>query len=169
MYSPRLNRNAPDLLAELREKAIKIDPVTGCWNWTRCIGAGGYGELRRNGQHYYAHRLMAHLVLGFDLNSPLYVCHRCDNRKCVNPEHFFFGTCGDNIRDYVAKGRYRNQNTDLTHCPQGHPYSGDNLYVTKQGFRQCVTCKVARTREWRLRNHARSIPNQHEKGRRRPS
>lgn len=34
-----------------------------------------------------------------------------------------------------------------THCPKGHPYSGENLYINPQGQRICKTCRDAtRTR-----------------------
>lgn len=34
-----------------------------------------------------------------------------------------------------------------THCPQGHPYSGDNLYLPKRGGRQCRACRREHERE----------------------
>ena len=128
---------------------VRLNSETGCWNWLGTKTRAGYGVLMHLGKKQYAHRLSAAFYLGFDLTSPMCVLHRCDNPACFNPKHLFIGDRGDNIRDCVAKGRYRNQNTALTHCPQGHPYSGDNLYVTKEGFRHCKTCSRNRTQEWR--------------------
>ena len=47
----------------------------------------------------------------------------------------------------VRKGRRGHVNTRKTHCPQGHPYSGDNLYVTPRGHRECVTCRKTRPKK----------------------
>ena len=45
------------------------------------------------------------------------------------------------------------RNSEKTHCPKGHEYAGDNLYIhPKTGARRCLTCHTANTREWRLKN-----------------
>jgi hypothetical protein len=55
---------------------------------------------------YLVHRLSAHAFLGFDLRSCLFVCHKCDNPPCFNPNHLFVGTNADNLRDMASKGRW---------------------------------------------------------------
>jgi HNH endonuclease len=122
----------------------RYDPVTGCWNWTATRNNKGYGKMRYLGKNQYLHRLSAHFYLGYDLKSPLIVCHRCDNPACFNPKHLFIGTRKDNSRDCVNKGRYDGPKP-WTHCKRGHPLSGDNLYVRKDtGRNVCRTCSVIR-------------------------
>jgi hypothetical protein len=55
------------------------------------------------------HRLAAFIWLEFDLASDLMVLHRCDNRRCFNPEHLFTGTHQDNMDDMWSKGRNQDQ------------------------------------------------------------
>ena len=69
-----------------------------------------------------------------------YLCHTCDNKRCVDPEHLFEGSNSDNQRDAVDKGR--NPQAKKTHCPQGHEYSPGNTYrrPSRPSERQCRTC-----------------------------
>jgi hypothetical protein len=80
------------------------EPNSGCWLWTACINSRGYGQIRVNGKGILAHRLSYELHCGEIPNGKL-VCHRCDCRICVNPDHLFIGTAKDNTQDMIAKGR----------------------------------------------------------------
>lgn len=84
----------------------KTNPKTGCWDWLSTKDRDGYGQFKLNGKQWKAHRLSWTLYLG-EIPEKLFVCHRCDNPGCVNPEHLFLGTAMDNNRDTVEKGRDR--------------------------------------------------------------
>lgn len=77
---------------------------SGCWEFQGRIGTGGYGHLDFGGKTVTASRL-AYEVWRGEIPQGLLVCHTCDNRKCINPEHLWLGTSQDNARDRDAKGR----------------------------------------------------------------
>jgi hypothetical protein len=78
-----------------------------CWIWTGARNGDGYGSFNFNGKIMLAHRAAAIMGAEGTAIEELVVCHSCDNRLCVNPEHFFYGTVGDNNKDRHAKGRSR--------------------------------------------------------------
>lgn len=76
-------------------------PKDECWNWNGAIGRDGYGFY-----HFKkAHRLSYEFHNG-PIPDGLWVLHKCDNRRCVNPNHLFLGTNSDNIQDCITKGRF---------------------------------------------------------------
>jgi len=82
-----------------------IDKTTNCWNWNRAIDSSGYGAVKYCGKKHNVHRLVW-MLLHDNLEKGICVCHKCDNRKCINPDHLFIGTQSDNMKDCVNKGRY---------------------------------------------------------------
>jgi hypothetical protein len=97
------------------EDRIERVPISGCWIWTGTVHHSGYGQFRRKG----AHRLVYQALVDEDIAGKC-LCHHCDIKLCVNPEHLFIGTQKDNIDDMDKKGRRvkvpgeRNGRTHLT-------------------------------------------------------
>lgn len=106
-----------------RLEALSIpEPNTGCWLWTGSTRPNGYGRLSVDGHTESAHRAAYEAFCG-PIPAGLMVCHRCDTRACVNPEHLFAGTHQDNQTDKARKGRAPRSRKGL---PFGaHPSTGD--------------------------------------------
>lgn len=101
-----------------------------------------------------AHRVAYELVVG-PIPDGLQLDHLCKVRKCVNPAHLEAVTCGENIRRGDTGKAAAEVQSSKTHCPQGHPYSGDNLahYRGRHG-RRYRACRICR-REAMRRFHAK--------------
>jgi hypothetical protein len=99
-------------------KVVKDE--AGCWPWTGHIASHGYGIFHHDGSRIGAHRKAFELANG-PIPDGINVCHKCDNPRCVRPDHLFLGTQKDNIADMIAKGR----RTTIT--PQGEQVGGSKL------------------------------------------
>lgn len=112
----------------------KTKTVNGCWEWQGTIDPNGYGRInfRNRKLQQYSQRL-AHRAVMEILHGPtrLNVCHTCDNRRCINPAHLFFGTQKQNVNDMMIKGR---------HSPQRGSNNGMSK-IDEQTVRNIITFK----------------------------
>lgn len=135
----------------------KCKPIeSGCWEWqggrTKGVGKSfSYGRTLVNKKKMLAHRYAWTLKFG-PVPEGMMVCHKCDNPPCCNPSHLFLGTGKDNTQDALKKGRLfkpPNPNANKTHCKNGHPLSGDNIWINKRtGQRQCKECHKIVANRW---------------------
>lgn len=115
-----------------------------CWPW-RTARANGYGPFWIDGQVVLAHRFAYELLVGL-ISDDLTIDHRCHSddltcpggstcrhRRCVNPAHLEPVTGEENNR--------RGRHPVKTHCPRGHPYSGENVVLNSRGVAECRICR----------------------------
>lgn len=133
--------------------------ATPCHVWLLAMnGDTGYGlswdserKIMRG-----AHCLVWEAVHG-PVPDGLVLDHLCRVRSCVNPAHLEPVTNAENIR----RGRAGAYLRERTHCPAGHPYSGDNLLIRRGGQRGCRTClRRQKAEHWQRKRLAAEAPSQ---------
>jgi hypothetical protein len=128
----------------------------GCWMWIAGTKNSGYGIFGpTHGEVWMAHRYAWTITHG-PIPRGMHVCHTCDVKLCVRPDHLFLGTPKANMEDMRAKGRARwgTYNKVKTHCRNGHEFTPENTEITRKGTgRSCRICRRASSRRsyWRQR------------------
>jgi hypothetical protein len=76
---------------------------SGCWEWQGYIAECGYGEISISGVKFYTHRFSAYIRKREDISNSQ-VNHKCDNKICVRPSHYYLGTAKENMQDIIERG-----------------------------------------------------------------
>lgn len=115
-----------------------------CWTFEG-PKVNGYGVAWVDGVKARVHRAAYEVLVG-PIPDGLVLDHICRNRACYNPAHLEPVTTSENLRRSPLMGRAK---LSKTHCPAGHPYSGENLYTNPKGARICRACAAESTRKYR--------------------
>ena len=141
-------------LQERLENKIAFEPTSGCWLWLGATNNNGYGQIHVSGKTRLAHRKSYEIHVG-EIPDGLTLDHLCRVSLCINPAHLEPVSMRENylrgIGPIVNGDYYRAK----THCPQKHPYSGDNLYINSKGWRFCRACRKETDRRCRERREAK--------------
>lgn len=134
-----------------RLRARTVVNENGCFVWQGPVSSKGYIMLAHRKWKAQGHRNVYRIVHGVELTPDQQVCHKCDNRRCWNPEHLWLGTNKDNHLDKDRKGR--NYFSNQTHCKRGHPFTPENTYIKKPHAnrgpaRTCKTCQRERQQRY---------------------
>lgn len=160
------NREIPKRVTEKALSRLNKDTESGCWEWTGAL-ASGYGRMGwvEDGKGHWD---SVHRIVWMELRGEIpedadldHLCHDpsacslagdCPHRKCANPDHLEPVTRKENLS---RGGTVSAMRSKITHCPEGHEYTGDNVRKDKKNRRICAECTRRRNREYYHKNKER--------------
>lgn len=148
----RMDRKREPLRDKFNTRFKKTD---GCWEWNGTRDGFGYGLFDYKGKRYRAHSL-ALVLAGHTPRDGEVACHKCDNPKCVRPDHLYFGTARDNVHDAMNRGRLpkgeRHGQAKLTEDQvyQIRQASGSYTAIANQfGLSRASVTRIIKGKNWR--------------------
>jgi len=140
-------------MAEItREIILGLDRTvteSGCWILKHLEGYPCIYDKKEK-RVYKINRIVAHLWHGLDLNNSFDVaCHRCNNKRCFNPEHIYRGTDSTNMDDAVLAKTHVQTRKEFHTC--GRPY--DRVVRRSDGSKErlCSHCRRQSIKKWRTK------------------
>jgi hypothetical protein len=140
MAGSRWKNNSP---LERLEQRVSFDD-DGCWRWTGHVQTRGYGQMQVNHRMIVVHKL-AWTLFRDEVPEGMDVHHRCEEKRCVNPDHL----------ELVEHTKHKAAHHRKTHCKRGHAFTAENSYVSGTGAKRCRTCIQASRDRWLARQKAR--------------
>lgn len=146
------------LPTEARFKESYTENENGCWVWSKSKDGRGYGMFQAEKINWKAHRYSYAFYIG-PIPDGHFVCHKCDNPSCVNPDHLFIATHKLNMKDMVSKGRHsfgsKQVNSKLNEldvariiilCEKGYTHIE---IAKKYGVHQSTISRIIRCDDWK--------------------
>lgn len=155
LYVAHMSRYTP---AETRmHRFVDMRDTDECLLWRGAKRRGGYGYIMEYGKAVTATHVAMRMAGNPRPSVEAMACHKCDNPRCVNPRHLFWGSQTDNMRDNASKGRHHYANRAT--CKHGHEWTPENTlhHPGRKGLaphRVCLTCCAATRKRF---NAARRI------------
>lgn len=119
---------------------VQKDMSTGCWNWTGYTHQDGYGKMSYKKYRSISVHRLSHLAFKGEYGDSINTLHKCDNRRCVNPDHLYLGTQKQNARDMVDRKRHFTAfEAEKKNCINGHPLNEK---------RKCPICVEVSRKKW---------------------
>ena len=154
------------------------EPNSGCWIWmggVRGVNNNLRPVMQLDREPVCAYRFSYVHFIGA-VPDGMFVCHRCHNGLCVNPDHLYVGTPQQNTDDMMRAGRHFSQGDNNPRamaalkkriseiskrrllnptCSKGHLLDAENMYAHPSGRRVCKTCRLVWKTNFRRRNGAK--------------
>ena len=127
-----------------------------CWIWIRTMFRDGYGAFHLEGKLRRAHRVSYERTHKIILTPDQFLHHNCKNKACINPAHL------EIVSQLTHTDSAIYGNKEKTYCPHGHKYTPENTYWNRGNTRECLQCKLIRSRRQYKCNKQKATDNKRE-------